>query len=158
MARRTFFRCPRYTDIFVRLRVVNGDGSLLIKGQKVYPSPAFACTLFQQLGVFYNETRIGQSSNMLPYVSYLKCLANCTSDVVATYLSRAMLFMTDICEFVRISNFPPITQLFFPVKTGDPEQCLAEMVYYLHTKRGIVRRIRTLQVRLSQCYGVKKNT
>ncbi|KFM63148.1 hypothetical protein X975_23585, partial [Stegodyphus mimosarum] len=80
------------TQLFLKVKVVMSDGSLLKDGEKVGPVNLFMHSLFSQVDVTLNERLISSSNNTYPYRAILEKLLNHSYDEKTSQLSAELFF------------------------------------------------------------------
>ncbi|KAK7484452.1 hypothetical protein BaRGS_00024344 [Batillaria attramentaria] len=83
---------PSDTYLYVKLRVLNGDGTNLANDPPVGPENLLLHTLWSQIDLSLNETIITNSNNTYSYRAYLETLLSYGTDAKNTHLQAAMWY------------------------------------------------------------------
>lgn len=86
-----------YTDLrqawlFVKTKVIKGDGNELDVGEKVGPVNLFFQALFGQVDVTLNDKLISDSTNTYPFVAMIETLATYGSDAKKSQLTAGLFY------------------------------------------------------------------
>ncbi|XP_035692553.1 uncharacterized protein F54H12.2-like [Branchiostoma floridae] len=80
------------TQLYVRAKVVRGNGADLPEGVKVGPVNLFMHSLFQQIDVSLNNKLVTPSSNTYPYRAMIETLLNFGQEAKDTQLTTALFY------------------------------------------------------------------
>jgi hypothetical protein len=83
---------PNDTYLYVKMRVLNADGTPLAHDAAVGPENLTLHSLWSQVDVFLNDTLITPSNNTYPYRAYLETLLSYGEDAKKSFLQLAMFF------------------------------------------------------------------
>jgi len=78
------------TQLYVRVKVVNGDGSALGDDAAVAPCNLFFQALFEQIDVYVSNRLISGGTNTYPYRAYLETLLNYDEDAKNSWLAAEL--------------------------------------------------------------------
>ena len=97
-----------YTDLansylYVKAKIVNGDGTNLAGTAQVGPVNLWMHALFSQVEVYLNNKLVTPSSTSYPYRAYIQTVLNFSKDAKTSHLTSA-LFYKDQAEQMDVVN------------------------------------------------------
>lgn len=88
-----------HTQLHVKAKIVNADGTNLGAEAKVGPVNLFLHSMFSQADVYLNDSMISASNNCYPYRCYIETLLNYGNDAKASWLTNSLWYKDSAGKF-----------------------------------------------------------